>query len=1066
MFLLRHRLSKIDGLFRAALKFLHVGVPARTTHPCIELLEARVAPAGTYYWRPANNSTAFGDRLNWRDAANNGQVAPAVPGQFDTVRFDNQSNRDCVIDGSRSVGALQMSGFTSALQIDPGRLLGVLGVDDGGVGLPSLLDGARITNGAANNQAGLEGRILFGADLVTIQGQTFLWRTNLWNDATIDLSQNGSLLKFQESGVFYNRARGVVNWSGDNIIGVADRVLNEGLFDISGAGALSGYARTKFDNRGGVLKEGNSTAWITVPFWNATSDSILRIDEGKLVLMQRDLQQAGLTVLNGGTLTGGVTLGGGTLAGWGSEYGDVLCQSPTNPAQAPQANLIHPGLPGEPGVLWISSRLIMSPQTTLVIDSDANGDVGQIGMPNGSTISINQASLRVNRDVAWTPEPGQMFFVIGAPTFAGGLGFPAANTTINANNWTSTLGVANCSFVVRGPGAAPETNSIFLLVQAPPMAFEGNRQNNLVLGQFIDPNAAGSYSIAIAWGDGTTSRATPSLPNADITLHQSPTDPTVWTVVGGHTYIGVGVFLATGTIYPGSYDFSGSAPPPIATCSTALFVADATVTGHVDNVSGTAGTPLSTSQPIGSFADANPSAAPADFDVALDWGDGTVSDSRDTNPQVWVTADSSTPGHFFVWGSHTYTNAVSFPLILSVYDDGGSSASASGTAVISGEISATAVAVQGTENTPLTSVAVATFTTGVAGATAPDFSAMIDWGDGHNSAGNITASNGVFTVTGSHTYVAADYTATVTIQRSGGGSATLTTPVSIADAALSAQPVNFSSYTTVPFSNVNIASFTDADPAASADIFTAWIDWGDGSTPDVGDVELGGGQTFQVYGDHAYAAAGTYSVTINLVDQAGASASVTAAAIIAQAQAPSLANIADYSVNEGDTLHVYPSAYDPQSLTLYFSLVNPPARASIDPATGEITYRADDGPVVPLTVEVISAAGLSDSKTFHVSITDLAPVADGFTASELIANIGDNVTFTLIDPHDPAGMDPASEFTYTWTVDNGTPVTNTSTSLTTSFSTTGQHQVHVRITDDDGMYTDYTLWINVMGSNA
>ncbi|HEX7448095.1 MAG TPA: DUF4214 domain-containing protein [Pirellulales bacterium] len=62
------------------------------------------------------------------------------------------------------------------------------------------------------------------------------------------------------------------------------------------------------------------------------------------------------------------------------------------------------------------------------------------------------------------------------------------------------------------------------------------------------------------------------------------------------------------------------------------------------------------------------------------------------------------------------------------------------------------VAISGFENQPLSNVPVATFTAGDGSTPAANFNAAIAWGDGVTTAGNVTEVNGVYFVTGSHTY--------------------------------------------------------------------------------------------------------------------------------------------------------------------------------------------------------------------------------------------------------------------------------------------------------------------------
>jgi hypothetical protein len=88
---------------------------------------------------------------------------------------------------------------------------------------------------------------------------------------------------------------------------------------------------------------------------------------------------------------------------------------------------------------------------------------------------------------------------------------------------------------------------------------------------------------------------------------------------------------------------------------------------------------------------------------------------------------------------------------LSVRDVGGATAVGPGTATVAdaplqatgGQLKLTGQGLSGV---------LATFTDADPGGTLSDYSATIDWGDGTTSGGVIGSSNGVFTVSGSHTY--------------------------------------------------------------------------------------------------------------------------------------------------------------------------------------------------------------------------------------------------------------------------------------------------------------------------
>src|SRR5262249_15177668 len=79
------------------------------------------------------------------------------------------------------------------------------------------------------------------------------------------------------------------------------------------------------------------------------------------------------------------------------------------------------------------------------------------------------------------------------------------------------------------------------------------------------------------------------------------------------------------------------------------------------------------------------------------------------------------------------------------------------------------------------------------------------------------------------------------------------------------------------------ASFTDANPLATADEFSATITWGDGSANSTGTVQANSNGGFDVTGSHTYAEEGCYTIGIQIVDARGSSATTQTAANVADA---------------------------------------------------------------------------------------------------------------------------------------------------------------------------------------
>jgi hypothetical protein len=192
--------------------------------------------------------------------------------------------------------------------------------------------------------------------------------------------------------------------------------------------------------------------------------------------------------------------------------------------------------------------------------------------------------------------------------------------------------------------------------------------------------------------------------------------------------------------------------------------------------------------------------------------------------------------------------------------------------------------VTGTEGTAISGAAVATFTDANPDATASDFTATINWGDGSASPGTVVAQNGGgFAVDGTHTYAEeGHYTVGVTINDVSGGTTSGTSNANIADAALTANATSVSGTKGTAIAGATVATFTDANPNAPVSDFSATINWGDGTTTS-GTVVAQNGGGFAVDGTHTYADEGKYNIGVSINDDGGNTASATSNANIADA---------------------------------------------------------------------------------------------------------------------------------------------------------------------------------------
>jgi virginiamycin B lyase len=204
---------------------------------------------------------------------------------------------------------------------------------------------------------------------------------------------------------------------------------------------------------------------------------------------------------------------------------------------------------------------------------------------------------------------------------------------------------------------------------------------------------------------------------------------------------------------------------------------------------------------VATFTDANPSAVGTDFNVTINWGDGTPLDTTTGD----IPHYSSNP--FNVFGSHAYAEEGQYQVTVTIQDintpssDGGSTAVATTTATVADapltlspgffdpdlfiynnpvEISARS----GTPGNP----EVAEFTDQAPASSFGTYTAVINWGDGSPpSAGTVQPANGMafgttqlFTVIGTHTYVApGNYTVTTIVTDDGGSSVSTTRYVNV-----------------------------------------------------------------------------------------------------------------------------------------------------------------------------------------------------------------------------------------------------------------------------------------------
>ncbi len=290
-------------------------------------------------------------------------------------------------------------------------------------------------------------------------------------------------------------------------------------------------------------------------------------------------------------------------------------------------------------------------------------------------------------------------------------------------------------------------------------------------------------------------------------------------------------------------------------------------------------------------------------------------------------------------------------------------------------IKASGTTINATEGKP-SSGTVATFTAS-SSEPASDFSASINWGDGHTTTGTVSGSSGSFTVTGSNTYAEeGTYTVTVKItdKTHTSNTGTATSTAKVADAALHATGVS-ASRAGLKFKGT-IAHFTDDDSGGVVSDYKATIKWGDGKSS-TGTVAKSGSR-FKVTGKHTYKKTGTFTVTVTIKDKGGSTATATSTITLKRSTGTAhLSGVPAACVLKPVTLRIRGSAISSVSWALDGSSVT--GRTVHAGKQYAATFSVGSGNHAMTSKVTFKKSSHTKARTFHRTITGCAAVTPRFT---------------------------------------------------------------------------------------
>ena len=180
------------------------------------------------------------------------------------------------------------------------------------------------------------------------------------------------------------------------------------------------------------------------------------------------------------------------------------------------------------------------------------------------------------------------------------------------------------------------------------------------------------------------------------------------------------------------------------------------------------------------FTAGNSKDTAAGFTASINWGDGTYLSGSEVS--IVPDATARTVNRFNLMAGHTYNAAGEYPVIVNIADPGGATLTLTGVANVGPSTIAVSSADIFHTGGSLKDKVVATFGDIGAAATAADYSATIDWGDGSVSPGIVkSAPDSSYKIVGSHTYrTPATFTLSTSVSRSGASGAATWAAVHIA----------------------------------------------------------------------------------------------------------------------------------------------------------------------------------------------------------------------------------------------------------------------------------------------
>jgi PKD repeat protein len=438
--------------------------------------------------------------------------------------------------------------------------------------------------------------------------------------------------------------------------------------------------------------------------------------------------------------------------------------------------------------------------------------------------------------------------------------------------------------------------------------------------------------------------------------------------------------------------------------------------------------------PVASYA-ITPTSGEAPLVVNMDGSSSSDPDGSIEN-YLWDFGDGSTGNG--VTATKTFNNAGTFTVTLTVTDDNGASAS------ISNEVTVTSTNVSPLASftaSPTSGEAPLTVNVDASVSSDPDGTIVqYNWDFGNG----ITDNKKVASVTYNN---AGSYTITLVVTDNDGGTGTISLQIEVSPANQPPIPVFTSNLTS---GKAPLTIELDASESSDSDGTITSYDW------DFGNGTNSSGLNTQV----TYDMPGTYTITLTLVDNDGAIASVSKNIQVNDANIPPVANFVASPTSGKSPLTISLDASgsndaDGSVVSYDWDFGNGTTGSG---STSTVTYDTDGTYTIVLTVTDNDGATSTTSVQITVQESNQFPVAS-FTASNLAGVVPLTVSLDASASHDPDG-EIAS---FSWDFGNGSTDSGASTSVT--YNNQGNYTITLTVTDNDGASASVTEEIQVTLAN-